>query len=186
MVNRILCYRKRWHQGTNVTGPRNFLDTVSSWRLCFSIYFAVYFLLGKRHYVTILLAVYGWGCISNSSNSKKFRYVRMSGKLAKISEKSDFEIFVMAMQYWANTEENHVLEFTSRKKKNPSILLRSEVTNLFSLSEEVGGGWLLAGTKGVRRAEPRLALQQPPPDGVLRMYRMQWKQRVFGLDHPDL
>lgn len=39
----------------------------------------------------------------------------MSGKLAKISEKSDLEIFVMAMQYWANTEENHALEFTFRK-----------------------------------------------------------------------
>ena len=40
-------------------------------------------------------AVCGWRAgIGNSSNSKKFRSVRMSGKLAKMSEKSDFEIFV--------------------------------------------------------------------------------------------
>lgn len=45
--------------------------------------------------IMLPFAVCGWRAgIGNSSNSKKFRSVRMSGKLAKMSEKSDFEIFV--------------------------------------------------------------------------------------------
>ena len=98
-----------------------------------------------------LLFMGGEGGISNSSNSKKFRSVRMSGKLAKISEKSDFEIYVPThlcfLLSWQCITELTLkkimpLNLLSGKKKNiPSILLRSEeVTNLFSLSEEVGGG----------------------------------------------
>ena len=45
--------------------------------------------------IMLPFTVCGWRAgIGNSSNSKKFRSVRMSGKLAKMSEKSDFEIFV--------------------------------------------------------------------------------------------
>lgn len=98
-------------------------------------------------------AVCGWRAgTGNSSNSKKFRSVRMSGNLAKMSEKSDFEIFVptplcFLFSWQCSTEltpkKIMPLNLLSEKKKRcPSILPRSEVTNLFSLSEEVrvGGG----------------------------------------------
>ena len=96
----------------------------------------------------------------------------MSGKLAKMSEKSDFEIFVPIplcfLFSWPCSTELTLkkimpLNLLSEKKKSPSILLRSEeVTNLFSLSEEVAGGrgdsWMVL---SVREAEPRLAAHSP-------------------------
>lgn len=144
--------------------------------LCFSIIlFQGVFSFWERMSFCLFACCFGDGELVIHQTPKS-RSVRMSGKWAGISEKSDFEVFVPVSPFfffpWESTFElklqyNPILEFTFREKR--SILLRADKSLISLLCQKRQGGVLLGDPKSIRRADPTLARPEVPRKGMPRM-----------------